>query len=643
IPSIEQLVEFDWNKLSETLTNLEFEDIVNLNNLISNLEGKLLEFLPPGMDKSIAALRDMLKEFGLPSSLSEAYDELKKKVETPVPPPTPSPFPPGVFVNKHRMARVGLTFMAHGAVPLAGPAAKTVFIETMPVWRAIMDYHTCPMPVAAPPAPDGPGFCSGGYDKVLVEFGKACQHDIEGIDMPLCGKTNLFLTQGLAKSAWEKIKAQGGGLEEHETEKPAAAGGGSGGGGTDKEKPEEPPEKKDDEQNKDKNIPPTAAVTLIRSTAKSLKSGKYEPGGLFEISGDQSSDSDGTIVLYSWYAYGSSPGNTFTVEIQGGSNTGPQLTKVYIFAEKPGIYTVGLVVEDDDGARSSNLAQLTFEVAQPPVALITPKAIGTVANERFVFESASYDPDNESASEKGIVYHDWKVTARSWRGTKHTKAFEGKAVTTIEFQMDQIVTNFAGEIDIELIVTDIDGLKSEPVKTESFAVSYDWSWDAMFKRLGIFSDHLLDTVGDAVKDCAVSKLKNLVETLVLEQMHVGGPPLADWNKYVEKVRKDYDQIVVPLLNKDIEEASKGILTSCIKSVVKAMVKNDLAMSKAEKDWSERALKGVDFVIDFIDEFEGRIIDPIAAFVAKEALSFILDRSFEIWLSEKRKEWKKLYG
>lgn len=56
---------------------------------------------------------------------------------------------------------------AHGT-PLTGPGSSTVFIGGLPAWRAVADFHTCPL-VTPGGTPHGGGVAQPGSSSVLVE------------------------------------------------------------------------------------------------------------------------------------------------------------------------------------------------------------------------------------------------------------------------------------------------------------------------------------------------------------------------------------------------------------------------------------------------------------------------------------------
>lgn len=288
VPSIKELMDFDWDTLSDKLADLDFSDVVSIDKLLDSLQGELLKFLPPGMAGNLKYIQDMLKEFGLPTDLKGAYRELKKEADKPAAPVVSVATMPGVYVEGHLIARVGQTFMAHGAVPLAGTGAATVKAMGAPVWRALADMHTCPVPLMAFPSPDGPNKASQGSKKVKVEKFEACRHDVDSVDIPVCTKTNLFLTPALAKSAWAKLQLDK--QHKHEAEKPTAPAKNSGNKGTGPGATGQGNGKGDgtdgDEKTKPKQpiaeeIPPVIAQFSARSGASQADAGPDQAGVLY--------------------------------------------------------------------------------------------------------------------------------------------------------------------------------------------------------------------------------------------------------------------------------------------------------------------------------------------------------------------------
>lgn len=53
---------------------------------------------------------------------------------------------------------------AHGT-PLSGPGSPDVLIDGLPAWRAVSDYHACPV---SDPSPHVGGVVQGGSPSVLI-------------------------------------------------------------------------------------------------------------------------------------------------------------------------------------------------------------------------------------------------------------------------------------------------------------------------------------------------------------------------------------------------------------------------------------------------------------------------------------------
>lgn len=356
IPTIEDLIDFDWSTLADKLGSLEFSDIFDIDKLIDYLEGELLSFLPPGSADSLKHIRTMLKEFELPTSLKEVYhslDDKKKELEAQKP---AVPSMPGVFVNGHTIARVGRTFMAHGGVPLTGPAAKTVKADFMPVWCANPSHvHACPAPFLVPPAPDGPAFASKGSTDVMVEFFPVCRHDLDALDIK-CTPTNRFLTEALAKAAWKELeKINKPTPEESEKDKKNSNANNGNEGNDDsggKEGKKENGEKEKDEPGKQKPV----AVINSDGLPSSIELGK--PATLTSASYDPDVGTAGQnegIARYEW-----------TLTNQCGSKSAATQAFDLRSILSTGVNSVSLTVWDEDG-ESSNVANHSISVTLPRV------------------------------------------------------------------------------------------------------------------------------------------------------------------------------------------------------------------------------------------------------------------------------------
>lgn len=388
VPTIEDLVNYDWSKIGETLENLDLASLVSVDGLLNSLQAELLKFLPPGLADNLKHLQTMLAEFGLPTNLSEAYKALTKKAEDikkAAAGAAGGGGPKVVIVNGHSVARVGKTFLAHGGIPIAGPGTTTVFAENSPIWCATPTMvHTCPIPFSTPPAPDGPAWSSQGSPDIFAEKFPVCRHDLDAIDLPKCTKANLLLTEQLAKSAWEKIKEEIAKRKAREEAKKLGANvgaGGVGGGKTgpkggkvseangdgkqgvkagdgttgskksgDPNKPEQTPPKQ--------NRPPVAKFVIIDQQANRevslgadvddlIKGRTYEARSLsYDLDDTDTQTPLAGIVSHAWR------GSFLTGSLNG--------TSVTFKAPEPAskVYTLYLTVEDDEGNKDTTSSDI---------------------------------------------------------------------------------------------------------------------------------------------------------------------------------------------------------------------------------------------------------------------------------------------
>ncbi|MCP4698413.1 MAG: PKD domain-containing protein [Gammaproteobacteria bacterium] len=187
----------------------------------------------------------------------------------------------------------------------------------------------------------------------------------------------------------------------------------------------------------DVNSAPHAAFTVTPDTGDAPLKAVMDAG--------DSSDSDGTIASYNWESS------------DGQAAAGKNATLIF---DTAGSYTVTLTVKDDKGATAS--ASQTITVTQPDISLQKPSAvltatplIGDVPLTVALEGGSSSDPDGS------IVEYKWTAS-------------DGQQTFGVQSVM---VFSEAGTYTIELVVTDNDGLQSDPgrqsvlVKSVSGSVS----------------------------------------------------------------------------------------------------------------------------------------------------------------------------
>ncbi|HEY7115220.1 MAG TPA: PKD domain-containing protein [Tepidisphaeraceae bacterium] len=111
------------------------------------------------------------------------------------------------------------------------------------------------------------------------------------------------------------------------------------------------------------------------------------------LSGDGSSDADGSVVLYEWdFNY---DGSSFDVNAQGSHVAWPS-------SMAPGVYTVGLRVTDNDGATHVSTATVTVNNQAPVASAGGPRVI-TEGDALTLSGQDSHDPDGS------IVSYEWDL------------------------------------------------------------------------------------------------------------------------------------------------------------------------------------------------------------------------------------------
>jgi PKD repeat protein len=149
------------------------------------------------------------------------------------------------------------------------------------------------------------------------------------------------------------------------------------------------------------------------------------------LDGSASSDPDGTIAYYSWWASDGQTASGVTASIT---------------FQQPGTYTIHLSVADNAGATSTNIPQQTvivFEQPKPPVASFTASPTNGVAPLTVTLDAnGSHDPDG------AIVSYEWSAGGPPFA--------TGKTITNTFTQ---------GEHLIELTVKDNQGLTAKAAQT----------------------------------------------------------------------------------------------------------------------------------------------------------------------------------
>ncbi len=93
-------------------------------------------------------------------------------------------------------ARVG-DLTSHGSPLAPGPGSTNVLIGSMPAWRALMDFHACP--VVKGLVPDVGGMVLVGSPMVLINSMMACRVMDQVVEIPggpnpiAMGATNVFI------------------------------------------------------------------------------------------------------------------------------------------------------------------------------------------------------------------------------------------------------------------------------------------------------------------------------------------------------------------------------------------------------------------------------------------------------------------
>jgi PKD repeat protein len=146
------------------------------------------------------------------------------------------------------------------------------------------------------------------------------------------------------------------------------------------------------------------------------------------LDASNSTDSDGTIVLYKWSA---SDGQTASGK------------RVNMTFPNAGTYTISLVVTDDQVAQSTNTAQQTVTVTAKPVPKVAPIARLSISPTNGIA------PLTVSLNGSGSTDSDGTIVDYAWTASDGQKAFGTNS---------QITFDKSGAYTITLTITDNDGL-----------------------------------------------------------------------------------------------------------------------------------------------------------------------------------------
>jgi PKD repeat protein len=248
--------------------------------------------------------------------------------------------------------------------------------------------------------------------------------------------------------------------------------------------------------------------------------------------GSGSFDFDGTIVAFDW--------------VFGDGSTGNGFSPTHTYAS-PDIYSVSLVVTDDDGLTdiAASTVEITGVIITPPVADPNGPYTGTIGSPVTFDGSGSVDPDGT------ILSYDWDFgDGNTGTGVSPTHVYASIGAYTVSLSVtdnDGATDSATTAADItEVIntppVADPNGPYSEiPFSPVSFdgsgsfdsdgtIVSYDWDFDGgitgtginpthEYTSPGIYSVTLTVTDDDGATDSAITTA--IISTIV--------PPVSDPN------------------------------------------------------------------------------------------------------------------
>lgn len=189
--------------------------------------------------------------------------------------------------------------------------------------------------------------------------------------------------------------------------------------------------------------PPTTVVNIAPSA---MAGADFTASGNTNIllDANASSDSDGTIINYSWSQISGSPSvNIFSASTANGSFTAPDVLVDTLL-------TFEVTVTDDDGATDSDSITITItvkpvtQINQPPSAVVPDDFNTTVNNLVTIDGNASNDSDGS------IVSYQWIQTAGS-----PTVSLNNSTSAVTNFTAPDVSQNT--ELTFELTVTDNSG------------------------------------------------------------------------------------------------------------------------------------------------------------------------------------------
>ena len=168
----------------------------------------------------------------------------------------------------------------------------------------------------------------------------------------------------------------------------------------------------------DSTTDPVSAITAI--TIKDVTTGNTAPtadagtnqigiaeGAAVELSGADSSDDDGVIVLYSWVQNDSSG---IEIDITASDQPGASFTAPYLLAGATFTFTFDLTVTDDDGATSS-AASVTVEVLDNNTNNSAPTIVINSATQQTVDEASTVSLEaNVDDSDGYVATYSWLQT-----------------------------------------------------------------------------------------------------------------------------------------------------------------------------------------------------------------------------------------
>ena len=207
------------------------------------------------------------------------------------------------------------------------------------------------------------------------------------------------------------------------------------------------------------NTPPKAQFTIKDAQGEEITEGKeITEGDTLSLDGSTSSDPDGDSISYTWSAV--ADGNSVTGFVQDAED----ISKSTITFDKPGSYTISLVVTDNEDAKSTNNVSQTVTVSekpnQAPVASFEVEPNSGIAPLTVSLNASGSSDDGE-------------IKSYSYTYTHTTLDGEEKEPVEISLteETKEIPNLIAGTYTISLVVTDDKGVDSKNVVNETVTVS----------------------------------------------------------------------------------------------------------------------------------------------------------------------------